>query len=211
MGDDRLLSPDGGWLRVPRNLLDPQHPLHPASAGERACTLGAVIDLLGLCRWRERDGLERGECRASERFLAQRWGWERSEVRGLLRELQRAGEIEREPGTGRKPGRIRFVHYDDLQARPSAHESPRKSAHKRPDTTGESSGSSPTHLPTNPPKEKEESTDAGQGESDYARGEGEPASKLCSDCGEVEVPRQRDRCSRCKRLESVDDAFGEDR
>lgn len=86
----------GGFVKVPRDVLNRQHPLHPSARDEPACRLAAWVDLLGMVGWRPRAGLEAGETRASVRFLAARWGWSKSTASRFLQELEAAGAIERE-------------------------------------------------------------------------------------------------------------------
>lgn len=110
-----MLDPARGWLRVPRSLLSGQHPLHPRQTGEEACKALALIDLLALARWRDED-LPRGSCRASVRYLAERWNWPKSTVDRFLDALEEDGTIRRERPSRNRPSVISFPDYDDLQA-----------------------------------------------------------------------------------------------
>lgn len=99
----------GGWVKLPRAVLQPGHWLHPDATGTPACRLGAFTDLLGLAEWRERNGLAPGQLQESQRELARRWGWSRGRVRRFLEELEEDGLIERDTGEDGEPARITVV------------------------------------------------------------------------------------------------------
>lgn len=165
-----LLDPGAGKLPVGRDLLNPEHPLHPAQRGETACAAFALLDLLGLARWKERAGLERGEAEASVRFLARRWRWSRSRVQRFLEELEEEGLIEREPAEGRRPARIRFPRYEELTSFPRAG---RKQGHKLGRKRGRASGESSVSRDTSWDAKQDEENEvrnslSSGGESDHA-------------------------------------------
>ena len=115
---DDLLDSSRGWFRVPRWLMDPQHPFSPYRTGERASRREALIDLIALARFEDGADAARGEARVSLRFLAERWGWSKSTVSRFLGELH-GGPVEWRPGKpGKGTGRLRIRSYDDLQAPP---------------------------------------------------------------------------------------------
>lgn len=109
------------WISIDVSVLNPQHRLHPAFRGEKACRLGAWVDLLGLARWRDGGGLNRGEVRASERFLAQRWNWSRDKVRRFLDELETEGAAMRilDRSAPREPTTIIICNYCFYQSSPT--------------------------------------------------------------------------------------------
>lgn len=98
---------------MPVEMLNPHHERHPASTGERACRAFAWLDLVAIARWRKSGGLERGELRASVRFLANRWNWSKDRTERFLSDLEEDGEITRETQPGRKPGHITICNYND--------------------------------------------------------------------------------------------------
>jgi hypothetical protein len=102
------------WFAVSRNLTNAQHDLHPAQTGEPVCRLGAWVDLLGRAEWAPRNGLERGQQRASIRFLAGRWNRSKTWVADLLTELEESGRISRTQA-GRKPSVLTVCNYDRWQ------------------------------------------------------------------------------------------------
>jgi len=113
-GDHRDMS--GGRFWVARALTDTLHDLHPHSTGEVACRLGAWVDMVGMAQWRDSGGVKRGELRASVRFLAARWNWNKSKVHRFLGELRKSGRIEVIPQTSaRQPATIVLVNYDEHQ------------------------------------------------------------------------------------------------
>lgn len=99
---------------VSRDLLDPAHPLHPASIGEPACRLAAWIDLIGRARDSAGAGLGRGQARTSVRFLAVRWNWSVGKTHRFLADLEKDGRIawERPEQGERRSGTITIVNYD---------------------------------------------------------------------------------------------------
>ncbi len=105
----------GRWIAVDVGLLHPSHPLHPHSRGQQACDAFALIDLIGLARWKDSAGLRRGELRASQRFLARRWNWSRSKVQRFLDRLNHERVLKLIHEHGRKPGRICILNYDSYQ------------------------------------------------------------------------------------------------
>ena len=104
-----------GYFLISRRLNDPFHDLHPHATGEPACSVFAWIDLIGMARWKDTNGVPRGSIAVSERFLATRWNWHRSRVTRFLDELVAAERISRGPQVGRKPGHIRICNYDAYQ------------------------------------------------------------------------------------------------
>ncbi len=115
-----LLDLSGGYLRVPRWLFDPQHPLSPAHTGEPATKREALLDLLALAWWKPggRGDVNRGEARVAVSFLAERWGWSPTTVRRFLRMLHEDGAIRWHPGNGRERSTIRFPLYGALNPPP---------------------------------------------------------------------------------------------
>src|SRR4051794_7549160 len=91
------IRPDGGFLPVPRALFKADHELHPMKRGECACTLTALLDLAAMAKYQAEDGLDVGQVRVSERFLANRWRWSKNRVRAFLDEMKDGGILERDP------------------------------------------------------------------------------------------------------------------
>lgn len=114
------MAKDDGWVAVSRGLLDVQHDLHPWTTGEPACRLGAWVDLIGYAQWKSNGDLDRGQLRASVRFLAKRWNWSKSKVSRFLQELRDAKRIKRGTQAGREPDIITIRNYDSYQIRPSS-------------------------------------------------------------------------------------------
>ena len=113
-----------GWIVVSRNLLHGRHKLHPHSTGEPACRAFAWIDLIGLAAWQTGGGLERGQARAGQHYLAARWNWSRGKVRRFLQNLANEGAIkrhnERTTRSAREPDIISICNYERFQsARPT--------------------------------------------------------------------------------------------
>lgn len=219
MTPDHLLDTSQGWMRTPRTLFDPQHPLHPRSSGAPACPAFAFLDLVAQARWRDGNGLRRGELRAAERFLADRWQWSRSRVHRFLEDLTAEGAIRRYPPDGRRPGRIEIPGYNDFMPGPAKRGRNRKLNRKLNRKNLSTKGGSPYSRTANrttsgtagETEEEGRRTDADQGEQDYARGNGGPPAELCSSCHVVEIDPGRDWCSRCERLDQeLAEAFGDD-
>ena len=101
-----------GHLPVCRGLLSEKHHRHPYRSRERACTAYAELDLAGMARYFPGDGLQVGELRASERFLAQRWRWSKGRVRRFLTKLEEEGRVQRLTSDSRG-GIIRLLRYSD--------------------------------------------------------------------------------------------------
>jgi hypothetical protein len=113
----------GRWITVDVSLLNPQHKLHPAARGEKACRALAWIDLLAMAAWRDYGGRNRGEVRVAERFLAKRWNWSRDKVRRFLDELEREGAIVRKPHERpREPTTLIICNYCFYQNPPTTNE-----------------------------------------------------------------------------------------
>lgn len=169
-----LLDPDAGKLPVGRDLLNPEHPLHPAQRGEPACSAFALLDLLALARWKPGNGLERGEAEASVRFLAKRWRWSRSRVQRFLQELEETELIEREAAEGRKPARISFPSYEELTSFPRVgRERGHKLGRKRGRASGGSSALRDTSWDADEDEENEVRTPLLREERGYTRTRGE--------------------------------------
>lgn len=137
MGDvaHRRSPPPGGFLAVPRERLDSQHPHHPRTSGESACRAFAWIDLVGMAPFQDGENRRTGEVRVSERFLMERWNWPKSTVHRFLDGLVKTGEIEREQGVGRQPGVIRIVGYRSRflgEPRTVPHAGPRPEPQREP-------------------------------------------------------------------------------
>ncbi len=114
-----LANPSRAHLRVPREMLDPSHPLSPARTGEAATKWQALIDLYGLAAWDERSDRAHGVALTGTRWLEERWGWGRTKVRRFLVELEENGTISWMRGTVRRePSRILIVGYGKLQRAP---------------------------------------------------------------------------------------------
>lgn len=112
----------GGFHAVPRKMIHPSDPLHPMQTGEEMSRWGAWIDLTALARFKAGDGLERGEARASERFLAKRWNWTRKRVRCFLEKLEDMGRIKMRPTPDPfAPDRAKILEYDRLFMPGGAH------------------------------------------------------------------------------------------
>ena len=100
-----------GWLPVKRDFLSAQNPLHPMLAGEKACRAFARLDIAGMARFAPGDGMQIGEAKLSERFLAKRWNWSKGRVHRFLQELETGGFIELVPGNGREQRVYRLLTY----------------------------------------------------------------------------------------------------
>lgn len=103
------------WVAVSTAILQAQHPWHPHSTGEKACTSFAWIDLIGLANWKDTDDLKRGQLRASHKFLVGRWNWSRGKVGKFLSELEQKGTIERRSGARHQPDILTICNYDEYQ------------------------------------------------------------------------------------------------
>lgn len=101
------------FIKVRRGQFDSQHPLHPLSRGEIACSGYAWLDLVAMAKYQNEYGLERGQLRASQGFLEQRWGWGNTKVRNFLDELESMGMITRKVQGGRLPTVIIIRPYDN--------------------------------------------------------------------------------------------------
>lgn len=76
----------------------------------------AYFDLGEMARFRSGDGLQIGELRAAESFLANRWHWSKAKVRRFLDALGAEGLIARfsptdEEKARHEPGKIRLLRY----------------------------------------------------------------------------------------------------
>ncbi len=101
-----------GWIPIPRAHLRASHELHPMQVGEPACSAFAFLDLLGMARFVPGDGLDRGQLRASCRYLAKRWGWSKSKVARFLSELRDTKRLTTGTQVGREQPIITIVDYD---------------------------------------------------------------------------------------------------
>lgn len=137
------------WISIDVSVLNPQHQLHPAFRGEKACRLGAWLDLIGLARWRDGGGLKRGEVRASERFLAQRWNWSRDKVRGFLDEMTAQGAImrNRDHLGPREPTTIIICNYCFYQSAPTTDKTTSKTASKAKEVPIQIQEKNPPKIP----------------------------------------------------------------
>lgn len=82
------------------------------------CTAFAWLDLIRRAKWREGAGLERGQLRASVRFLAEAWGWSVKRTHTFLVQLE-ADEriIWTRPRAGkREAGVLSIVEYETYQS-----------------------------------------------------------------------------------------------
>lgn len=104
-----------GWILVARSLLHARHQWHPNSTNEPACRAFAWIDLIGLAAFADGGGLERGQVRASTRYLAARWNWSRNRVLRFLAELESDGAIVRSHERSRQQGHITICNYERYQ------------------------------------------------------------------------------------------------
>lgn len=161
-----------GWVPIERSLLSPAHDLHPRQQDEEVSRLLAWIDLWALAVWKQTDDLERGELRASQRELAQRWSWNQSRVHRFLKRLEEQGRIERDSGGGAQTDCIRIVRYEEVQPDRGSSEgrpgisSASESLHKPPkritqitETPARSQGERITpanHTPNHTPIEEEQ-------------------------------------------------------
>lgn len=116
------MSTTGRWFAVSADICNTQHELHPHARGQKACDAFAWIDLIGIAAWRAHGGLERGQVRASVRFLAERWNWNTSRVQRFLETMEAKGAITRQKQVGREPGRITICNYDAYQSTRDANE-----------------------------------------------------------------------------------------
>lgn len=104
-----------GFFLVWRDLVDPQHDLHPSSTGEKACRLGAWVDLIGMARWKDESDLKRGQLRKSVRSLADRWNWSPARVSRFLKHQRNAERITSETPHPSRPAIITICNYDSYQ------------------------------------------------------------------------------------------------
>lgn len=93
-------------------MLDPSHDMHPHSTGQAACDGFAWLDLCGMARWKSGGGLQRGQARAGQNFLAARWNWSRGKVQRWLADREAQNMILREHGVGRRPDIITICNYE---------------------------------------------------------------------------------------------------
>ena len=113
------LPPTGRWepdddsfIKIPRALLDEQHPLHPMFRGEKACWAFAWFDLVGKARWQDGRGLLRGQLTASVSYLMARWNRREAWVTNVLKTLENEGLIHRRARGGHRPSVISICNYD---------------------------------------------------------------------------------------------------
>lgn len=104
-----------GYFLVSRKLADPQHDLHPVSTGDAACRAFAWVDMIGMAKWRDGGGLERGQLRGSVRFLASRWNWSTGKTSRFLNNLEEKGRIVREQQSRTRASVITICNYSDYQ------------------------------------------------------------------------------------------------
>lgn len=109
-------APSRGWVKIHRQLLHPDHPLHPRMRNEEACYLAAWIDLIGFAQWSSQGPLNAGQLEASEDFLADRWNWTRKKVRCFLANLEGRNMIRRNTNRGPLPSIITIVNYAKYQS-----------------------------------------------------------------------------------------------
>jgi hypothetical protein len=103
---------EAGFLPVPRSVLLPTFVLHPQRTGDLR-QFGAFVDLLGLARYGDGDGLRRGEVAIGTRKLAKRWGVHRTTVGRWIRNWEGLGVVTREQSEDpEKPQRIRVKFYE---------------------------------------------------------------------------------------------------
>lgn len=79
----------------------------------------AWMDLLIMAKYETEEGLERGQCRVSYRWLADRWGWGQWRTQCFLAELERNGMIvlESTPTSTPRSTLLTVVKYEDYQGR----------------------------------------------------------------------------------------------
>jgi len=89
---------------------------HPI-AGRPYCPAFAWLDLIRRAKWKDGAGLERGQLRASVRFLAEAWGWNIKKVHTLLTQLEADHRIVwvRPPAGKREPGVLTILEYETYQ------------------------------------------------------------------------------------------------
>lgn len=105
-----------GDFRVSRAVFD-----HPALTGDPYDRISAWLYLIAEAGWNERgvnrNGrlimLRRGQLAASQRFLAERWGWERKRAARFLEQLEQLGMIHMEIKSGF--GVITISNYEQYQ------------------------------------------------------------------------------------------------
>jgi hypothetical protein len=91
------------------------HPL----AERPYCTAFAWLDLIRRAKWKDGAGLERGQLRASVRFLAEAWGWSVKRTHTFLVQLEADERIVwTRPRAGkREPGTLSILEYESYQSR----------------------------------------------------------------------------------------------
>lgn len=135
-----LANPSGGYVRVPRELMEPEHPLSPTRTGEPASKREALADLLAMAAWSEKADRAHGVALAGTRWLADRWRWPRTKVRRFLEELESNGTVSWMRGTTKgEPSRVLIVGYKRLQ----------RGAKSGPDLCPPSRPTPLAHLPAN--------------------------------------------------------------
>lgn len=203
-----LANPSGGYVRLPRELLDPDHPLSPARTGDPASKREAVADLVAMAAWKDGPERVRGEVLAGTRWLGDRWRWPRTRVRRFLKELESNGTLSWMRGNRKgDPSRLLIVGYSRLQDRPKSGpptlppSRPTPSAHLGANN-GAGSPGSPAH-PDGPPfwpadatPTKEEEQQSYQGEPGKVEGPGLEGGRTSEGEPQKEKERVRDETRR---------------
>jgi hypothetical protein len=82
------------------------------------CAAFAWLDLIRRAKWKDGAGLERGQLRASVRFLAEAWGWSVKRTHTFLVQLETDERIVwvRPRAGKREPGILMILEYDTYQS-----------------------------------------------------------------------------------------------
>ncbi len=145
--------PPGGFVTFERRLFEPDYLL--AGRWKGLEYKYAWMDLISMASHRPYNGLERGQLRASVRFLAARWGWGNRRVVEFVHGLRDAGMVEHFTHQKGKhlPSIITICNYDHYQT-------PGRSAETLEETRVESTLETTleTKTTSNKKQEKETST-----------------------------------------------------
>lgn len=103
-----FLMDNNGWIKVFRKIIDNEiWKDRPFSKGQ------AWIDLIFLANYKDTDFCKRGELKTTQKYLSERWGWNRLTVRHLLiQQLKHQVNIK----TDNKHTYITINNYDKYQS-----------------------------------------------------------------------------------------------